>query len=74
MSLCCPHEEEQHQRLATCQEVIHYPSEDYPCLCTGYRGGGGTCEECSHRKSAHVITRVCKPKSGEYCPCGHGAA
>lgn len=71
MSSCCPHPDSEHQLLATCQEVIHYPSEDYPCLCTGFRGAAGKCAECEHAESAHVITRVCKPSSGDYCPCGH---
>lgn len=70
MSRCCPHTEEEHQLLATCQEVIHYPSEDYPCLCVGFRGAGARCEECEHAKTAHVVTRVCKPRNGEYCGCG----
>ncbi|MGN6183280.1 MAG: hypothetical protein ACTHQM_06445 [Thermoanaerobaculia bacterium] len=71
MSPCCPHPDQEHQLLATCQKVIHYPSEDYPCLCTGFRGEGETCAECEHEKSSHVVTRVCKPASGEYCNCGH---
>jgi hypothetical protein len=71
MSSCCPHGENEHHLLATCQDVIHYPSEDYPCLCTEFEGTGEKCEECSHRKASHVVTRVCKPENGEYCACGH---
>lgn len=68
MSRCCPHQEQEHHLTLTCQEVIHYPSEDYPCLCTGFRGGA-TCEDCDHPKASHRAARVCKPASGEYCAC-----
>jgi hypothetical protein len=67
----CPHSDEEHQLLQTCQEVIHYPSEDYPCLCPGYRGTD-LCENCNHPRAAHRIVRVCEPLSGEECRCGRG--
>lgn len=67
---CCPHPNEEHQLLATCHEVIHYPSEDYPCLCTGFEGEGERCEECEHKREEHRIDRVCRPASGAYCLCG----
>ena len=70
MSRCCPHGEEEHQVLPTCQEVIHYPSEDYPCLCHGFQGDADLCLECDHVRSKHVITRVCRALSGEFCACG----
>lgn len=69
MNRCCAHAEEEHHVLPTCQEVIHYPSEDYPCLCTRFAGSGDRCEDCHHPRKAHVITRVCKPDSGEFCDC-----
>jgi len=59
VSTCCPHPEEEHRLLATCQEVIHYPSEDYPCLCEGFEGERAKCEECSHAREKHVVVRVC---------------
>lgn len=72
MSRCCPHREDEHHVLPTCQEVIHYPSEDYPCLCHGFRGDADLCLECDHPRRKHVITRVCRPGSGEFCACGTG--
>lgn len=69
MSRCCSHQEEEHVLLATCQEVVHYPSEDYPCLCTGFSGESERCAECGHARAAHVIARVCKPAEGGYCDC-----
>ena len=71
MSRCCPHPEAEHQHLPTCQEVIHYPSEDYPCLCVGLEGDGETCEACGHTRGHHRVSRVCRPASGEFCVCGH---
>lgn len=68
MSRCCPHSEEEHLQLPTCQEVVHYPNEDYPCICSGLRGEG-VCEECGHAREAHGVSRVCRPASGEYCFC-----
>lgn len=59
MSRCCPHEDEQHRSLATCQDVIHYPSEDYPCLCTGFEGEEKRCRKCEHARESHVVKRVC---------------
>lgn len=63
MNRCCPHPDEEHDELLTCQEVIHYPSEDYPCLCEGFRGTD-VCDECGHRREVHHATRVCRV-------CGH---
>ena len=73
MSRCCPHAEEEHQNLPTCQEVIHYPSEDYPCLCRGFLGDADLCLECDHPKRKHMVMRVCRPASGDFCDCGLGA-
>jgi len=67
MSACCPHSVDKHQLLATCQQVIHYPSEDYPCLCRGFEGDGDSCAECEHARGHHVVTRVCAE-----CGCGAG--
>jgi hypothetical protein len=71
MSRCCPHSEEEHQHLPTCQELIHYPDEDYSCLCGGFEGEGERCAECGHPRERHQISRVCRPASGEFCICGH---
>ena len=69
MTGCCPHEEDEHHLLPTCQEVIHYPSEDYPCLCTHFAGDGAKCDECGHVQTSHIVMRVCKPDSGGHCEC-----
>ena len=71
MSACCPHQDEEHRLTNMCQDVIHYPSEDYPCLCIGFESGAQptVCRNCEHRREAHVWARVCKPASGEYCAC-----
>jgi len=54
-----------------CQDVIHYPSEDYPCLCVGFETGAtsGVCRNCEHKREAHTWARVCRPESKEYCAC-----
>ena len=72
MSDCCPHPESAHTLDRTCEAVIHYPSEDYPCLCsTGFVPGDdvSVCRECGHTREKHVRARVCKPESGEFCAC-----
>lgn len=68
MSRCCPHGDEEHRLLATCQVVIHYPSEDYPCLCHGFLGDADVCLECDHPRAKHVTMRVCTP-SDQSCTC-----
>ena len=69
MSRCCPHGEEEHQNLSSCQVVIHYPSEDYPCLCHGFLGDADVCLECDHPRAKHTMRRVCTPESGDSCAC-----
>jgi hypothetical protein len=69
MTGCCSHQDVEHDVLSTCQEVIHYPSEDYPCLCPGFEGEE-TCSNCGHPEASHLTTRVCKPRDGSYCACG----
>jgi hypothetical protein len=71
MTTCCPHREHEHHVVSTCQEVTHYPSEDYPCLCSGFAGeqSSDRCARCSHARTMHATARVCKPESGEYCAC-----
>lgn len=58
MNRCCEHPADEHHRVTACQEVTHYPSEDYPCLCTGFEGGEA-CGVCHHPRASHVVTRVC---------------
>lgn len=72
MSPCCPHQPDEHEILSACQEVIHYPSEDYPCLCTGFEGDE-RCLRCEHPKKSHAVLRVCKPRSGEHCSCSRSS-
>lgn len=38
-----------------CEEVIHYPSEDYPCLCDRLvlDDLGRICMECGHDATMH---------------------
>lgn len=71
MTICCPHPEQDHHLANTCQEVTHYPSEDYPCLCNGFTAeqGSAVCSRCGHARTSHMTARVCKPSSGEYCNC-----
>jgi hypothetical protein len=69
MSRCCLHNEDEHAHVTVCMEQIHYPSEDYPCLCEGMAGGGAVCETCGHKQGSHVVKRICRPKSGEPCNC-----
>lgn len=40
-----------------CHEVIHYPSEDYPCLCERLLldDAGKICMECGHDALKHTI-------------------
>lgn len=66
---CCPHSEEEHYLATHCLDVIHYPSEDYPCLCEGFDGEGERCGECAHKRESHQRVRECKPRSGEICTC-----
>jgi hypothetical protein len=73
MSSCCPHPFDAHQVHATCQAVIHYPSEDYPCLCTEFRGEAASCEQCEHDHAKHVVKRICVPGGGEPCSCEAGS-
>ena len=70
-SVCCGHTDKEHHLTSMCQDLIHYPSEDYPCLCIGFESGEkkGVCRNCSHRKDAHAWARVCRPSSTEVCGC-----
>lgn len=69
MRICCEHRPEEHQIVVVCQQVIHYPSEDYPCFCTGLVAKGEVCASCEHAVSQHTRERVCRPASGEFCGC-----
>jgi hypothetical protein len=47
-----------------CEEVIHYPSEDYPCLCERLvlDDSGKVCLECEHDARKHSFST---PQRGE---------
>lgn len=67
----CPHTEVEHHIANICEVMIHYPSEDYPCVCTGFTAGesAAMCGQCGHARSKHVNVRMCRPASGDFCPC-----
>lgn len=71
MTICCSHSEDEHHAISTCQEVTHYPSEDYPCLCSGFAAeqSSDRCSRCGHARAQHATARICKPAMGEYCGC-----
>lgn len=64
MSACCPHPDASHHLIEVCQQVIHYPSEDYPCLCAGFAGNSERCDRCQHARGLHTKTRTC-----DECSC-----
>ncbi len=68
---CCEHSEQEHVVVSICDEQIHYPSEDYPCLCESFAAGGdgSACASCGHNAPAHVMMRLCRPASGSDCIC-----
>lgn len=41
--------------IEICEEVIHYPSEDYPCLCEELvlDESARVCLECGHEAAKH---------------------
>ncbi|HSP17318.1 MAG TPA: hypothetical protein VLV78_21420 [Thermoanaerobaculia bacterium] len=67
----CSHSDSEHHVVNVCEEVIHYPSEDYPCVCTGLSAGDkkSACERCGHPASKHQNVRICRPANGEFCVC-----
>ena len=69
MGRCCPHDDADHQVATICTDVIHYPSEDYPCLCEALTGDDEHCTTCEYRRTSHVVTRTCKPRDGGVCEC-----
>jgi hypothetical protein len=69
MIICCEHKPEEHHVAGVCQQVIHYPSEDYPCFCTGLVVQGDVCAACEHTVAQHIRQRVCRPEGGEFCGC-----
>jgi len=40
-----------------CEEMIHYPSEDYPCLCERLvlDDSGKICLQCGHDVTRHRV-------------------
>ena len=71
MADSCTHPDAEHRVANVCEEFIHYPSEDYPCSCPGFARGDNPamCLHCEHPKSRHTTVRMCRPASGEFCPC-----
>ena len=54
--------------------MTHYPSEDYPCLCTGFAPADAdptVCFRCEHAADMHKTMRVCRPADETICGC-HG--
>ena len=69
---CCVHAPSEHYVIQTCDQVIHYPSEDYPCLCSGFEPSPvepEVCVLCEHALIRHAVVRVCGPASGDFCEC-----
>lgn len=70
MTGCCVHDEKSHVTITICEEQIHYPSEDYPCVCDQVLpDSAGKCLTCGHKATKHTATRICRPPSGESCDC-----
>ena len=56
----CDHAPDCQKDAIICTDQIHYPSEDYPCLCEGVVPPVGTvCEACGHPSAKHLVTRHC---------------
>lgn len=72
MSACqCGHDEQEHPFAYACQEVVHYPSEDYPCVCSDYNQQAdkpGVCQ-CGHERAKHVLQTMCRHRETEFCSC-----
>jgi len=68
MTTCCSHTEDEHHRVTICTEQIHYPSEDYPCLCEGMAGDGAVCPTCGHKRESHLTKRICR-FAPDSCDC-----
>lgn len=72
MSSCCSHTDQEHRVATSCHEQVHYPDEDYPCLCEGFTPRADApdrCAGCGHLRNAHETVRVCRPASGAVCGC-----
>lgn len=71
MSTCeCGHSESDHKLKHACEELIIYPSEEYPCSCEKYLASmADDCLTCGHEKAKHQVIVRCQPESGEICAC-----
>jgi hypothetical protein len=40
-------------------------------VCTGFEAGedASVCKHCQHAREKHVNVRMCRPASGDFCPC-----
>lgn len=70
MKCKCGHNESVHVAVHTCQVQIHYPNEDYPCVCGRFAESDDplVCSECEHPKAMHKLEFRCRPK-GDFCTC-----
>lgn len=71
MALChCGHPDADHKLRHACEEVIVYPSEEYPCNCERFAPSmSDDCISCGHQRAKHVVLVRCRPASGEICGC-----
>jgi len=71
MSTCqCGHPDSDHKLRHTCDEVIVYPSEEYPCGCERFAASmSNDCITCGHLRTKHSVIVRCRPASGEICGC-----
>jgi hypothetical protein len=71
MAKCkCGHQEADHRASYPCHEIIHYPSEDYPCFCDDFIPSADKvlCSHCGHSRDKHALHRRCRPADG-VCDC-----
>ena len=71
MASCqCGHPEADHKIRHVCEDVIVYPSEEYPCSCERFAASmSGDCINCGHARMLHMVVVRCLPASGELCGC-----
>jgi hypothetical protein len=71
MASCqCGHPDSDHKLRHTCEEVIVYPSEEYPCGCERFAPSmSDDCITCGHVRAKHSVIVRCRPSSGEICGC-----
>ncbi|HEY5610116.1 MAG TPA: hypothetical protein VIL97_02830 [Thermoanaerobaculia bacterium] len=67
----CGHSDADHVLLSACQEQVHYPDEDYPCMCADFAPGSDAvlCAECGHKRERHLDVMRCKQPLASACSC-----